>query len=61
MSHSLENVYRKNGYKNPIDIQFKCQIYQIANNEQDKKQRRIMKTKDKMIGISIFFSDVHQP
>ncbi len=47
--------------KNPITVYMKNWIYQIANNEQDKQQRGIMKAKDQMIGITVFFSDIRQP
>jgi len=61
LSHYREQVGRENHNEDPTAVHIENGIYQITNNEQDKQERRNVKTKDQMIGIIVFYSDIRQP
>jgi hypothetical protein len=60
-SHGLKKGHGKNRQKNPIAVYMENTIDEIANNKQDKQQYRIVKAKDQMIGVTVFFPDIRQP
>src|SRR5690606_23283359 len=60
-SHGLVQVYTKNDDKDTRTANIENGVQYQAKDEQDKQQRLIVKAEDQMIGVGIFFPDVHQP
>ena len=61
LSHCLVQIKTKDQYEYPTTFCLENGVDQEAYNEQDKQQRLIVKAKDKMIGIIVFFPDVYHP
>ena len=61
LSHRFIKIKSENQQKNPRAIYIEYGIQCKAKDEQDKQERLIVKTKNKMIGVGIIFSDVYQP